>query len=644
MKTLGLTLLSITSLLCITACTPPLQEAVRTPPKTDFYTDSLGGEEINIVDNAEAFPMVWNGVIDSEDYFELISNLFQQSKIYSNEALKKTALSLIDRYEKNEDLSTQVNFKKTPFFDILVAKAEPQIRSTIIEIETNLPKDMEKLKVMINDLNAMFQWPEKPSIEQSIIWIQSFMSEITLGVPKLHLNSRVESALITQLKKQSSESIDALQTSAKKLRAEKTLTGAITVIEELVSKLEFSMDESTTKLIKSGKSLGKKIDKYKNSEGALEAILEIWLMLDKNGRKEHIKPVSSDLYDFLNDKSDSTVRCIITPGCFSPWQDFLTDFFIKPKLEDYGLGKLRRELNAGTYEYTVQALEEQVSLVLPSLHKQIVDKIAESVEHERQGLNEITADIPAFVGLSLTKWGENNFDKPPARLYSYEKPSVEVKLKSNYPNYLVEVKAAGSPSLSSTNSAVIGSSLAAYSGLLSSGIKDNKTYIRVFVNQLNKVLGFGGIEYKPNSISVGLMRSFESEKEKFNLPLAPNSPLTFVLVDNLSLKSPYTVQHEISTLNIGAKAQSQLLNGLLDLMDYMKDWQKNDFDNFLGERDAGELFSKDGEPVEKIGQKIFPKDQFFCFAFCSCRKFSKEHHERQNTFHSLSRVRAKIMG
>ncbi len=610
MKLFNLGLMSLTCMMTLSSCTPTLQEPTRTPPKTEFYPDTEVVEEVGLNGSVEAFPMVWNGTINTEDYFELVTNLIEQSNISRNSKLRLVALNLVNKLERVNYLTPQVSFKNTPFFEILINKAEPQVRTTIEDVLASLPGDLEKVKNLIESINKEFQWPTESTIDQSVVWIQSFMNELVNRIPSLKLNARIESALVEQLKKQSAESLKILRESSEKLKQEKTLSGAIRVIEEMVTQFEFPMDKKTQQLLKSGKRLGKKIDTYKDADGALGALLEIWLMLDKKGRVENIKPVSPELYDFLKDKSDSTVRCIITPGCFSPWQDFLADFFIKPKLEDFGLEKLRRQLNAGTYTYTVTAVEAQVTATLSQLAKQISDKIDESVNKERKGIEEINANVLGYVQLKVNKWGTDLLEKNAARLSSYEKPRLEVKL---LPNLQLELNPSAEANESA--SAAIGAGLETYSYMLSFNAQNEKEYTRIVINQLNRLLGFGGIEIKPKVITTGIMRAFEGEKEKFDLPTAPHSPFSFVLVDTLPLKAPFSLQNEVVALNISAESQSFLLNGLLEFMHYMKDWLKTDFDRILGEKDAGELFTEDGKPVEPVGQKLFPKEQLFALSF-----------------------------
>lgn len=627
MKGFYFSVLLLSCFLTLSSCTPTLHEPTHTPPKTEFYVEEQEFQETEIQGGAEAFPMAWKGTVRSEDYFELANNLFQIAKATQNSRLKMTGLKLVSKLEKVNNLTPITLFKSTPFFEIIQNKAEPEVRSTILDVQKSLPEDLEKIKKLIEQLNTEFQWPEKSTIDQSIIWFESFMNQMILRVPRLKMNTRIEKALVEQLAKQSSENIAILKQSSQALKEEKTLSGAIRVIEDLIIKFEVQLDKETKNLLKTGKTLGKKIDTYKNADGALEALLRIWLMLDKKGRIENIKPVSPDLYDFLSDKSDDTVRCIITPGCFSPWQDFLTTFFVKPKLEDYGLEKLRRQLNGGTYAFTVEAVEKQVTATLPKLAQQITDKINQSVEKESKGLDEILSNVANFIQIKINKWGSDNLGQNVSNLSAYERDSLQVNM---LPNLQFEVSA--DIEIKETTSAAIGSGLEAQINALSMTQKTEEQYLRTFLNQLDKVLGFGGIELKPAVFSQGLVRAFEKEAKKFDVVKATESASTYVIFDSLLLKEPFTARTDSATLNLNAKSQSLLLNGLLEFMDYMKDWLKNDFDKYLGHRDAGELFAEDGKPVEPVGKKLFPKDQFFSLAVAHVGSLLKNVTKEQTPF------------
>ncbi len=608
MKTFKCWIMMLGLSVAFTSCAPPLQMKERTPPKTDFTPQFNELQETAMNGGVESFPLAWNGTINTNDYFELVTNLLEQSQLTQNLRMKRAAQQLVDKFEATKNSVNKVNFEATPFLQLLIARAEPEVRSTIVEIDAGIEKDMEKLKNLIVDLNKEFEWPKKIDFDQSIVLVQSFLDKLILSIPLLKLQPVFEKPLMKELKTQGDESLKMLRGYSEQIKQPKTLSAIITAIEEIVTNFDVELDKKNKKLIADGKRVGKKIDKYKNADGALDVLLEIWLMLDEKGRAENIKPVSADLYDFLNGKSESTIRCIVRPGCISPWQDFLATFFVKPKLEDYGLEKLRRKLNESAHAYALSALEEEVSKTLPTLSQMVIDKICQKIAEERKEIALISSDVVKFIRLKLIDWGKKNFDKASSDLSSYEKPLIEVTMDRSHN---VNLEGTGSDSMQSS-SAAIGASLETYSWLMNSNTKNNKHFTRVFMNQLNKVLGFGGVEFRPGYINLGLVRSVESANIKFSLRIAPNSPQSYVLVDFLPLKTEYTTRSESLSLNVSAKSQSLLFGGLVSFMEYLKDWNANDFDLYLGKQDAAQLFSPDGQ---ESGQKLFPKDEFFKLIF-----------------------------
>ncbi len=517
-------------LVSFSGCTPPVQSKERGPLKIDFPQDE--DEEFNErnVGGVESFPLEWNEDVQSEDYLELVSNLLDIHKAKNNTALRRVAIDLINKLEGTQGVLNKSNFSKSPFVELIISKAGPQVREAISEIDASIERDSSKLYMLIGDVDKEFVWPKKTTFDESIALMQKFVDELINRIPKLNLLPVFEKSLIQGLKAEIEKNTTIIKEYSEKIQTPKKLSSAIAKIEEMIKEFGYENDPKTEKLIVDGKRLAGRIDTYKNSSGALKALLEIWLLLDQKGRISEIKAVSPDLYDFLDGKEDGTIRCMIKTGCSTPWNDIIADLFIEPKLDDYGLEKLRRKLNEGAHSYTVNALEDQITATLPLLAKRVTESISKRIIENRRIMESVRSDVVNVIYNGINGWAKNNFDKLPTDLYSYEKPKINVQLEAQQK---INIQAVQKETML-TSSAAIGSGMNAYVKLLNTWTRSDKHFMRVFLNQINKVLGFGGVEYRPDYINPGLIRTLERTNNKFSLKDVPKASFKLNLLFVLS--------------------------------------------------------------------------------------------------------------
>ncbi|MBL7546233.1 MAG: hypothetical protein JNL11_20600 [Bdellovibrionaceae bacterium] len=597
-KALVLVALSI----LVTACSPKLNSKDYEAPVIDLRPEMQTEYDFTkLYQQAEQFEVYWDGEVPTAEVHDVIQSLMDLSEMYENPKLKNVAASLYKKYYA-EAVGMRVSFFRTPYYELFQNEALPSVRDAIDATRKRLDKDLQRVFAQLNVLKNQYPWPQKTTYRESIAVIVGFLDAFSTVVKKMKLYKEFEEVLLKEVKDEKNLNIRYLEKQLVKIESQKTLANMLDVLDSMVKEFEIPLDAETIKQLESGQRLSVIIEKVQDEKTAFEAIVAVWLMLDSKDRQVYFTPISSALYNFMSGQKDADLLCLAQQTCPKFFASIVRDFAILPQLKKFGVDKIKITLNEKTHGFVLAILEDRLHDVVINLDTRIVKKITRNMAKAKDRLASVRRNASGFTKEKFLAWLKPNLALKDDLTLGYEFPVVMLETQKKQ----VKITVPKQPQ-NIVATRTIGTSLASNAKIFGSTILAQKQLRRAIIEQVNRVMGFGGLPLGKTT-TVGLTRSFQSFSEPFDIGKAIDSTLSFGLPDRMTLAGPFMKTQVPDQFNVSAEAQVDLGNGLLETMNYLKDWQANSFDNLLGKYKATDIFGSDSGGDNSL---LFSKTDFF---------------------------------
>lgn len=224
--------------------------------------------------------------------------------------------------------------------------------------------------------------PERRSLDAAAAAGLGYVQQIRAAIPGLHLHPLLSKELDNELKERHDRLRASVGRALKKINASKTLTGVLSELNKWLKAEDFEsdLDKDTKKTIANAVRLGAAIDRIQNSQTALATLIDIWFFLTPEERKASIGGVNPSLYDYLAGKSENDLRCIQDGSCESIVDNAVKSFFVLPKINAFGVQKLKDTLNEKSKAVAMEQLLAAAVKIIPDLPSAIQKIIAQKTD------------------------------------------------------------------------------------------------------------------------------------------------------------------------------------------------------------------------------------------------------------------------
>lgn len=586
------------------ACSPKLNKRDFSSPLMDLKPELEENKNFEkLLQNPINFNISWNGQVKMAEVHNAISDLIELGEMTKNEKIKQAGLKLYRKLYQ-EEVAVKSSFVKTPYMMYFKEISTPEVKSSLKDLDKTLDKNLDAIKLALVKVKQNMQWPPKSKYEQSIQLLQDFLDRFLAEVENLKLSSLVADELKTQVNDERKLNLDILQRYLERIKSQETLDNMLNVIEKMIIEFEISLDKPTQEKLRKGRALSEDIKKVKEEMTALNAIIAIWGFLDEAERMEYIQPISGALYSYLSGKSKEELNCLTEEKCPGLFASLVRDWGVLPQIKKSGIDEIKKTLDKKTHAYALQILEENLLKTIKDLDKRVFSKVKASIGKGKKEISKINGNTADFINEKVNTWIKANFDTNDSPINSYDYESIKIQMKHGASN-INPVK----NDSHIIDSMAIGTSFRASSLVWKNNLLQEKEFKRNVLEQINKIMGFGGLP-SDKGPTAGIVIDFDGNKDIYDVNKAITSLVSFGLVDKVQLKSPYEANARASqAMNVSAINQASLINGLVYLMDFFKDWEENSFDKLLGNVKSSEIFQTESDP--KKDKNIFPKTQFF---------------------------------
>jgi uncharacterized membrane protein (UPF0136 family) len=601
----------ISALLLLAACAPKITERVYETPNKTFTTHGTDTRlNLRLREQGESPPdLVWRGTVSTAEYFAQAENFMKLGENTGKPALREKGLAWIRHFYQVPETTLKVDMAYSPFINLAASQAQTQVHKSLDEVL--LVMEYAKPVVLAHVLAQGKKMPptSKVGFEGLLNQAEVFTQLVLADIPNIKLPAVVEEGFSTELVKATEPIFADLRLVIDELRAVKTLSQLLTVVESTVVKFKVTLEPDTLRSMTQGRKLGQDLDQLRDSQDALSLIVDVWAMLTPQERLEKIKPANNELYTFLSHQDSKELGCLKTRGCLGGLIDgVVKKVFILPKIENYGVGNIKRELNQQTMDYVLSTIATMAEEYIKTLPQTFVENIDVAWTAKLERMKDVREDLGPYVTRVAGVWSKKILPSTDGKVAGFETNRIDV---SANPRAELYVKAHGKAY--ELSGEVAGAAMGATATLLNNTQARDSLGFRTALSQISKLVAFSGYRNTHNKIVPALLSPVNHTGKLLditNFEEAKDPRFSFRVPDLVNLKDPFVADPRLNyEKDFSVAGLAAQIKGLSQSLRFTADWKKSSFDYFLTPMKAQDLTQDANDPA--LQQSLFPKDMLF---------------------------------
>jgi|GEM_PF-1898278 hypothetical protein len=599
--------ISLAAVFLLSACAPKVQNREYPIPKTNFgprSEDTDLSKDLKPSDKINA-KMTWQGTISTADLFTQAENLIKLGQVTGRREFSEMGLSWIKNFYSQHVATDFSQLGVAPYWGLSAAQTKEEVLENLNAVLIEMADARPMLQEHILALGSGAQTPTKGGTLFEVIAIaRNFIALILATLDQVPMSDQIRDALAAELKAQTTPMFDQITVLARKFYDQQTLSRSLSVLDEVLTAFKVELDPETDKSLRDGRLIGQSLDAMRDSQGALTAIVDVWRTLDPKDRAENFKSANETLYNFMTKQNEDDLTCLRTRGCNGGFfQGIKKKVFILPKLEDYGIGKLHKELTRKSLEYVILRVETFAKDFLKEMPASVALEIDKGLVAKAAQLQGAVDDYAGTLQKLFNRWGDHNLTESKGMIPGFEANSVNIDISSKADAVITPMG-----DKKSVEARTVAASLSAQAVLLESAPSAEPWAIRAALSHVNKLVSIGGYRKADGVLVPGLLAPVENVSEYLDLLNMSENKISYRIPDQLPMKDAFHPEMNYAK-NFSAAAYAEQIRGLSSSLRVMADWKQSGFDRALGHIKAQDLTSEVASPA--LEQNLYPKQQLY---------------------------------
>lgn len=572
--------------------------------------------------NTSAF---WEGDVKWGAIHRQIEHLAALGNMLNQPELVQAGKNLLIKSRSITETLGGVQLAASPYLELAIPEIQDETVKTLKEASADLAEAEKKTMSALARTAGKYQFPKT---------IQDFNEVATHTVNFLTLfkaealKEEMMEAMKTELVKELDQKMIWVQGLTAQLselvKKEKNLGILLAQLEVILKKEDVELDKDLQDSLGDGKALAADLANCKDAQGALTALVGVWNILTPAEREQYIKPVSKDLYEFLDGKGKSSLNCLRKKNCSGFVRDFIKHAFVLPKIKEYGALKICQEINDQGVGVVAKSLLEAGPKTLAEVPKTVEDSLKEGIAEKQKMIADISGDFPKFVKDSASTWAKANLKTP---LFGFEPHRVLISMKNG------EFQLAAGHSGRITSAEGVGSSLSVYK-MLWDGLNpetDREFLIQTGIEQVNKLAALAGYKNSKQAEVPAFLQPIEAEAPPLDLRRLKELTLSYAMPDELEFnQDQQPILKYIDRKNYSVRSQSEMIRGLSQMIAFFQDWNVTSHEKALGTLTAQDFIPQ--FQSDELKRQMFPKEQLLALTLGEAATLLKNITKKSSQF------------
>jgi hypothetical protein len=549
-----------------------------------------------------------NGEIDTKDFFQYSENLLSLSRQKNSREIEEFSRGLIQNYR--EMPLPKSTFAESLYTQTILGEGEPEVGKQLKIFSKEIQRAILGLSNLLDKSGKNYPWPQKlNNFAEALSATDEYAAWMVNEIPKLGLDREITRPIQSAIKGEYSRFRPIVAEHMENVQSAPTLSRSLEALKAAMAQFQIKLMGSDLAELKKAEKIATSIDGVKSSQDALTLIIDVWRISSPEDRERIFKAKIPDLYDFLKDKDESSLDCLASSFCLNPVLGLAKRVSILPQIFEYGVEKVQSEVDSTARAELMKSVLNAVAGFIPILPGFVKEQMLVEVEKYKKQIAEIEKDFPGFAKARIKKWADVNFKNS---LRGFDPAKINIKLPSAKE---LEIESLADQSKQMESGAeVMGSSLAIAHEFLPAKTGAKFALRAALVEPIIKMLSITGFRKAGGALFPSLMLPLDGEKEQlFNVSNLLQGTTSFA-VPNRFLANPQTMimDRKSAPRDSSVSSQAELLRGFSKQIAFHRDWEKNLFDEVLGNIKIDDLVPE--APRGSIDYSLFPKEVVFTLA------------------------------
>lgn len=639
-------------------CSPDVVQRVYNEPNRHFGPQKsddnaeLGEMTANAMPSAASFN--FSGRLATASWYRSMDDLSLLSRLTGDDSLGRLSFAMASSVY-NGAVSWRHTVARSAYTSAAIGETKEDTAVAVKNGVDMLTSQEPLIQGVLDRQHRLISWPTTPTNLETILGlVEQYLVGVASEMEKSTIEPAVKDRILQEVRITFAPMLARFKIQAHLAYQEPKTYDFVARLRQAVEAEKIEIGKESLERLKTAEKLTRDVEQIRSSRSALRVIVDFWKASSPEVRETKFKPVSPELYDYLYGKTESELNCIRS-NC-----GFLTRIakalFILPAIEDYGVKKLRKELELAAHDAIYSELETTATQYTAQLNTLVAEQVFVELRRQADNLKKISSDYGSYIRLvmdrmAIAKLGLKETDT----VGSFEPSEVEVQMnfggdRSNLSEASVGIvtkrisavdnngrgtRARNNRSRNNNLTGFVSGAEAIGAGLSAAidqhdhnlereltaqGINPivvQQVRQRVLFEQINKVLMIGGFKTETLAPFEALSLSIDRDHPRYrrlNLRGLMGSPLSYAVPDRLKLVDPARSEMVLGSepgtpVRVSVAGQAEMLRGLSRLAASLKDWEPTSFDTGLGRVNLADFVPD--LPRDAVDRSLFPKDLMF---------------------------------
>lgn len=543
--------------------------------------------------------------MDTASYLRMAEDIQAISLSQNNPKISQLSRELVETYRGES--ASKTSFSKSLYAQTMIGEGEPEVMKQLEVVSRDLRHAINAIVGLLDRSKTSFSWPKRiTSFSQAIDTADRYTTWLGEKIPELDLSPEMARPLRGAIKGEYARLRPVIVDYASRIEGAKSFSEAVFYLKSAIGKFKVKLDKKTAADFARADELVTAIANTSSSQDALTLIILVWRSIPPGEREAVFKEAAPEFYDFLNGKDEASLDCLASTLCLNPILGAAKQLVILPKIAEFGVEKIRRQIDSAARDQLIGTVLELAGDMLPQIPELIKEQALAEAQKYKNLIALVKKDFAGFAKNAFRSWEKENFTTAVGGL---DPSQVKIRIRGQG-KVRVALPNEGKSGVTS-GAEVLGVSLAlAHEFLPEKGRNDLKAAL---LEPIVKVLAVTGFRQSGGKLFPSLLLPLEGKRsEIFNIKNLLQGRTSYAVPDSFVAGRDMIMNRQKSEPNASVRAQAELLRGMSRQIKFHRDWERNTFDEKLGDIPVEDLV-KD-IPKGSVNFSAFPKEMIFTLA------------------------------
>jgi hypothetical protein len=537
--------------------------------------------------------------------YRLAETLMKLGASEKNQDLSESGEKLLEKMRNLPGLATPVRSDRSPYAQLAISETKVEVEQALTQVDQQLNAGEVQLNELLTHLGASYAWPAPTaSLAEAGNAIAGFLGEFSAQAQRSNIFDALKAPIQQEIGQQQQWILGLTQRLDQKLQTAKKFPELMQWTQKFLVDEKLTPPPDLQASLQQGNLMAQDISACNSAQAVLTTVVDIWNILDDNGRIQYIKPESDSLYDYLKKSDAGDLKCLRADGCSNPLKFIIKKLFILPKINHLGVAKVCDSIEQSALSYVKTAAQKGIAQIYPQMPELVSTALNKAISEKAQILHDIQNNYPGFIKQKLQAWSETQL-LGKGQLHGIDAGQVQVALKQKELRLQAVAGNADAESFAQSMAALA-------QAFRSAELSADQTRQSSF-DLINHLVALGGYRNENGALVPALLSPMERSAPLLDLSHLASQTAVYGLPDQFQLTASMTPQQTHPVATMSARSQAELMRALSQVIYYLSDWRRSAYDKALGSVTAADLVPE-YKDVGDLQRSLFPKPELMTLA------------------------------